>query len=192
MALAYYAVGVLVLISMTGCPLTVGDPTPSAQPDPSLVSEIKAKCFRTDVDVPHTLMEPLVQILDKHTTRKTYSADRGTYSIDTRYFSDMSVDTDASHEPLPPWAYKPYVLGESSLSDHQIAETIFSVVTPAGRLWDVKLHGEVFPHPYYGSGMWIVEVDATLDPETCDATLERFVAGPREIVLYPEEEGPKP
>ena len=188
MTLAYYAVGVLVLISMMGCPLTVGDPTPAALPDPLLVSDVKAKCFSTDMDMPRTLMDPLVQILDEHTTRKTYNADRGTYSIDARYFSDMSVGTDASHEPLPPWAYKPYVPSESSLADHQIAETIFSMVTPTGRLWDVKLHGEVFPHPYYGSGMWVVKVDATLDPDTCDATLERFVAGPREIVLYPEEE----
>ena len=192
MALACYAVGILVLVSMMGCSRTAGDPSPPAQPDPLLVSEIKAKCFSTDVDVPHTLMEPLVQILDEHTTRKTYNADRGTYSIDARYFSDMSVDVDTSHGPLPPWAYKPYVLGESSLADHQIAETIFSMVTPTSRLWDVKLHGEVGAHPYYGGGMWVVKVDATLDPETCDATLERFIAGPREIVLYPEEEAPKP
>ena len=192
MALACYAVGFLALVSMMGCSQTTGDPTPLAQPDLQSVLDIKAKCFSTDVDAPHTLTEPLVQILDEHTTRKTYNADRGTYSIDARYFSDMSVDPDTSHEPLPPWAYKPYVLGESSLADHQIAETIFSMVTPTGRLWDVMLHGEVAPHPYYGGGMWIVKVDATLNPDTCDATLERFVAGPREVVLYPEEEGRKP
>ena len=187
MGLAYYAAGMMVLIGAVGCSGTTVDPTPPAQPDLQSVLDVKAKCFSTDVDVPRTLMDPLVQILDEHTTRRTYNADKGTYSIDARYFSDMSVDTDASHEPLPPWAYKPYVLGESSLADHQIAETIFSIVTPTSLLWDVQLHGEVFPHPFYGIGVWIVKVDATLDSNTCDTTLERFVAGPQEILLYPEE-----
>ena len=189
MGIACLATGMVVLIGVAGCSRTVVDPTPPAQHDLQSVLDVKAKCFSTDVDVPRTLMDPLVQILDEHTTRKTFNADKGTYSIDARYFLDMS---DASHQPLPPWAYKPYILGESSLADHQIAETIFSIVTPTSRLWDVELHGEVLPHPFYGIGMWIVKVDAMLDPNTCDATLERFVAGPREIVLYPEEEGRKP
>ena len=43
--------------------------------------------------------------------------------------------------------------------------------------------------PLYGSGIWELRADTTLDPETCEATIERVVAGPDEIVLYPEEGG---
>ena len=184
MALACYAVGILVLVSMMGCSQTAGDPTPSAYPDPLFVSDIKAKCFNMDVDVPYALIEPLTEVADKHTTRRTYNAERGTYTLDVRYFADMPVDT--THEPLPP-GFQPYVPGESPLTDHPVLSHIFAQVTRDDDDWLVTLYGEMEAHGYYGSGRWELRADATLDPDTCDATLERLVAGPRKIVLYPEE-----
>ncbi len=53
--------------------------------------------------------------------------------------------------------------------------------------WILTLYGSMSVFPLYGSEMWELRADATLDPETCEVTLERLVAGPDVIVLYPEE-----
>ena len=51
----------------------------------------------------------------------------------------------------------------------------------------ITLYGAQGVFLLYGDGMWELRADATLDPETCEATVERVVAGPDEIMLYPED-----
>ena len=176
LTLAYCVAAALALVGIAGCSQAADEPDDSPRAD------VKAKCFDVDKDTPRALIEPLVEVLDEHTSRRDYNAQRDTYTVDVRYFVGAVAAPD--HEPLPA-DYQPYMPGESSPADHAIFLHTRATMTPSDGRWGVTLHGEMDAHPYYGGKAWAIEVDAALDAETCDATLERVVAGPDRIALYP-------
>ena len=161
-------------------------------PDPTAVA-IAQKCFYPDTDVPDGLMAPLAEIVDSYTSRTVFT-DRGTFRFEVGYFRDPSRGYwDDNHNPLPapsPAAWSP------SLSNHPFLVHDHVYLPPDGTSvivrhkdeWDITLYGLVDVHPYYGGEKWILRAEATMDVVTCEATLERLVAGPDEIVLYPEDE----
>ncbi len=151
-----------------------------------------------DKDTPRALVAPLVEVIDAHVSRTTYNAERDTYSIKLGYFSEtrnFGPVLDDDHMPWrPPLEEQLYVpvgveeVGESPLANHVFFDSVYTVVSEGDRARGVTLYGEMLGHPFYGAGDWVIQVDATLDTETCDATLERVVAGPSQIVLYPTKD----
>ena len=149
-----------------------------------------------DTDVPRTLMEPLFQIVDKHTTRNVYT-DRGTFRVEVGYFLGMEGVLDDDHNPIPTPAPDEW---DRALSNHPFLDHLHppkrAIISKGDIPWKITLYGAMQTHPFYyrgkwelgvDSGKWELRADVTLDPETCDATVERMVAGPDEIALYPED-----
>ncbi len=158
----------------TSLPTPVRKPTPTPPPIPPaglwsqdqshVVEGIESKCFYMGTTIPKVLMSPLAEVVNKHTRRYVITGD-GTMRIEPGY---IHAEDDHAHPFLthmtPP--KRP---------------TVSSDTIP----WTITLYGAKWVFLLYGDGMWELRADVTLDPETCDATLEKLVAGPDEIVLYP-------
>ncbi len=137
-------------------------------------------------------MASLAEIVDKHTTRTVYT-DRGTFRIETGYFVDPHRWLlDDAHKRIltsDPTVWDPILMNHPFLAhDHRYLPPTPPTVVRHEDQWEFTLYGLVDVHAYYGGGKWVLRAEATMDVETCEATLERLVAGPDEIALYPEDD----
>lgn len=188
----------------TSTPQSAPDPvdTPVVQADPPTPimlsdEDIGEQCFYMDTDVPNALLEPLDKIVYTHTTRPIQTGE-GRFRIERGYFVDPSQGAvDDSHKPVPtPEIWDPGS-GNHAFIHHghlhgYLGDTTFQItpnrVVPRRDHWELTLYGAMNVELRHGGGIWELRANATLDPETCEAILERVVAGPDEIVLYPEDE----
>ena len=165
--------------------------SPPVPPDPT-VTAIELKCYYSGTGIPEDLMAPLAEIVDEHTTR-TVVTDRGTFRIEVGYFVDVHRWLlDDAHNPIPTpttTAWDPVLMNHPFLTyDHiHLPPTQPEVVRNEDE-WYFTIYGLMDVHAYHGGGKWVLTAKAKMDPETCKAQLERLVAGPDEIVLYPEDE----
>ena len=175
----------------TPSPITrfTSTPTP-VLPDPT-VTAIELRCYYSGTGIPEDLMAPLADIVDKHTTR-TVVTDRGTFRIEVGYFVDVRRWLlDDAHNPIPtptssPWS--PVLMNHPFLAyDYVTLPLTPPVVVKHKDKWEFTLYGLMDVHAYHGGGKWVLSAEATMDVETCEAKVERVVAGPDEIVLYPED-----
>ncbi len=169
-------------------PLSTRVPVPK---DPDVIA-IERRCFYPDTSIPDDLMQPLADIVDKHTTR-TVVTDRGTFRVEVGYFIDFQRwHLDDAHKPIPtptPTAWDPDLMNHPFLTHDPVHLPPAShVVVRNEDSWKFTLYGLMPVHAYYGEGMWVLRAEATMNPDTCESELERVVAGPDEIVLYPEDE----
>ena len=113
--------------------------------------------------------------------------------IEPGYFmyDDLEYDRSEETKEAIPRAWDPAIVSHplsDPFFDHsQPSESV--IVSRDATPWMITLYGLMPVFPIYGSEMWELRAEATLDPDTCEATLESLVAGPDEIVLYPEDEG---
>ena len=177
-------------------------PTPTPEPDSIPVhiarppdpeeAVIERRCFFPDTSVPDGLMQPLADIVNKHTTR-TVVTDRGTLRVEVGYFVDFYRGSlDDAHKSIPtpvPTAWDPDLMNHPFLTHDPVHLPPEShVVIRNEDSWKFTLYGLVPVHAYHGEGLWVLRAEATMNPDTCESELERLVAGPDEIVLYPEDE----
>ena len=177
-------------------------PTPT--PEPSLISarvpvpkgpeviEIEQRCFYPGTGIPDDLMGPLAEIVDKHTTR-TVATERGAFRIETGYFVNHHrwvLRDESNPDPTPsPTSWDPSLMNHPFLShDHLHLPPTPPEVVRSQDTWEFTLYGLMDVHAYHGGGKWVLQAEATMDVQTCEATLERLVAGPDEIVLYPDDD----
>ena len=171
-------------------PAPVHTPAPK---DPDVIA-VERRCFYPDTSIPDDLMQPLAEIVDRHTTR-TIETERGAFRVEVGYFLDFhrSGHLDDAHKPVStptPAAWDPDLMNHPFLTyDVGYLPPASHVVVRDEDSWKFTLYGLMPPHPYHGEGMWALRAEATMDVATCEATLEKLVAGPDEIVLYPEDEG---
>lgn len=160
-------------------------------PNPAIAS-IERRCFYPDTSIPDDLMQPLAEIVDKHTTR-TIVTERGTFRVEVGYFVDIRRwHLDDAHKPIPtptPTAWDPVLMNHPFLRhDHDHLPPEPHVVVRNGDNWEFMLYGLMDVHGYHGGGKWVLRAEATMNPDTCESELERVVAGPDEVVLFPEDE----
>ena len=173
----------------TPSPITRFAPTP-VLPDPT-VTAIELRCYYSGTGIPDDLMAPLAEIVDKHTTR-TVVTDRGTFRIEVGCFVDIHRWLlDDAHNPIPTptsTAWSPVLMNHPFLThDYVNLPPTPPVVVMRKDKWEFTLYGLMDVHAYHGGGKWVLRAEATMDVETCEAKVERVVAGPDEIVLYPED-----
>ena len=213
----HFAISTLLLISVWSCsqdsrPLdTVGTSTPEPTNTPSVQSvpstpsrlaflseeDIREQCLYTDTDVPSTLLEPLHRIVYEHTTRYIPTG-KDKFRIERGYFVDPLLDlVDGSHNIVPtPEVWDREVGNHPFLTHDPLPFTVHvkraplrpNRVIPRGDHWELTLYGVMPADFFHGGGTWELRADAKMDPDTCEAILERVVAGPDKIVLYPEDE----
>ena len=166
-------------------------PSATVSPDPTIVA-IERRCFYPDTGIPEDLMAPLADIVDKHTTR-TVVAERGAFRIEVGYFVDFHRwPLDDVHKPIPtptPTAWDPDLMNHPFLTHDPVHLPPAShVVVRNEDSWKFTLYGLMPVHAYHGEGLWVLRAEATMDPDTCESDLERMVAGPDEVLLFPEDE----
>ena len=170
--------------------IPVSVPVPTSK-DPIVIA-IERRCFYPDTSIPNDLMQPLAEIVDKHTTR-TIATGRGTFRVEVGYFMDFHHGSlDDAHKPITtptPTAWDPDLMNHPFLTHDPVHLPPGShVVVRKEDSWKFTLYGLMPVHAYYGEGFWVLRAEATMNQDTCESELERMVAGPDEIVLYPEDE----
>lgn len=153
---------------------------------------IERRCFYPDTSIPDDLMQPLADIVDRHTTR-TVVTERGTFRVEVGYFVDFNRwHLDDAHKPIPtptPTAWDPDLINHPFLTHDPVHLPPEShVVVRNEDSWKFTLYGLMPVHAYHGGGVWTLRTEATMNPDTCESELERVVAGPDEVVFFPEDE----
>lgn len=172
------------------------EPEPQAQPGfvKDIEEDIKARCFYMESDVPKALVLRLARIMEKH-TRQYVPTGSGAERITPGYFRAFHWPPDFYNHDHGGGTVNTETTGwDPKLLSHPFfgkpdprKQPKRAVVLSDSIPWRLTLYGEKEVFPLYGRGIWELRAEATLDPDTCEATLERVVAGPDEIVLYPDD-----
>ena len=158
--------------------------------DPDAVA-VERRCFYPDTSIPDDLMQPLADVVDEHTTR-TIVTEGDAFRVEVGYFVPFyRGPRDDAHKPIPTpisTAWDPDLMNHPFLTHDPV------YLPPGSHLvvrnedsWKFTLYGLMAVHPYHGHGLWALRAEATMNPDTCESELERVLAGPDEVVLYPED-----